>query len=40
MVLIAPGRYELVPATLGVQELKRIFGKHSNTVSIDDMNKA
>lgn len=39
-VQIAPGRYEFVAATHGVQELKGMFGKPAKVVSIDEMNKA
>ncbi len=39
-VQIGPDRYELVAATRHVSELKGMFGKPAQTVSIDDMNKA
>jgi AbrB family looped-hinge helix DNA binding protein len=39
-VQIAPGRYEFVAATRGVQELKGMFGKPPKAASIDDMNTA
>jgi AbrB family looped-hinge helix DNA binding protein len=38
-VQIEPGRFELVPATRSVRELKGLFGKPGRTVSIDDMNQ-
>ncbi len=39
-VQIEPGRYELVPATRSVRELKGLFGKRDRTVTIDEMNRA
>jgi len=39
-IQIAPGRYEFVAATRSVTELKGMFGKRANTVSIEAMNKA
>lgn len=39
-VQIGPGRYELVPATRSVRELKGLFGKRDRTVTIDEMNRA
>ena len=36
-VQIAPGRFELVPATRSVRELRGLFGKPGRTVSIDEM---
>lgn len=39
-VQIEPGRYELVPATRSVRELKGLFGKPDRTVTIDEMNRA
>ena len=38
-VQIEPGRFELVPATRSVRELKGLFGKPGRTVSIDEMNQ-
>lgn len=39
-VRIAPGRYEVVAATLSVHELEGMFGKPSRAVSIKEMNRA
>lgn len=39
-VEVAPRRYELVPATHAVTELKGMFGKARKRVSIDEMNAA
>lgn len=39
-IQIAPGRYEFVAATRSVNELKGMFGKPAQKVSIDDMNAA
>ena len=38
-VQIEPGRFELVPATRSVRELKGLFGKPVRSVSIDEMNQ-
>ncbi len=38
-VQIEPGRFELVPATRSVRELKGLFGQPGRTVSIDEMNQ-
>lgn len=38
-VQIEPGRYEIVPATRSVRELKGLFGKAARTVSIEQMNR-
>lgn len=38
-VQIGPGRYELVPATRSVRELKGLFGKPDRPVTIDEMNR-
>ena len=38
-VQIEPGRFELVPATRSVRELKGLFGKPVRTMSIDEMNQ-
>lgn len=37
-VEIEPGRFEIVPATRSVRELKGMFGKARRRVSIDEMN--
>jgi AbrB family looped-hinge helix DNA binding protein len=39
-VQVAPGRYELIAATLPVASLKGMFGKPRKAVSIEDMNAA
>ena len=39
-VEIGPQRYELIPATRSVTELKGMFGKARKRVSIDEMNAA
>ncbi len=39
-VEVAPRRYELIPATRSVTELKGMFGKARKRVSIDEMNAA
>jgi antitoxin PrlF len=39
-VEIAPGRYEFIAATKSVTDLKGLFGKPRNTVSIEEMNEA
>ncbi|MFM9881090.1 MAG: AbrB/MazE/SpoVT family DNA-binding domain-containing protein [Burkholderiaceae bacterium] len=39
-VQVAPGRFELIAATLAVTELKGLFGKPAKTVSIEAMNAA
>jgi antitoxin PrlF len=39
-VQIAPGRYEFVAATRHVTELKGMFGRAQQTVSVEDMNRA
>jgi len=38
-VQIEPGRFELIPATRSVRELKGLFGKPVRNVSIDEMNQ-
>jgi len=40
LVEVAPGRYELIAATHSVGELKWMFGKPRNAVSIEEMNVA
>jgi AbrB family looped-hinge helix DNA binding protein len=37
---VSPGRYEVIPATRPVTELKGMFGKPVKPVSVDDMNAA
>ncbi len=39
-VQIAPGRYEVMAATQSVTQLKGMFGKAKQVVSIDEMNQA
>jgi antitoxin PrlF len=39
-VEVDKGRFELVPATNSVRELKGMFGKPSKTVTIEEMNDA
>lgn len=39
-VEVEPGRFEIVPATRSVKELKGMFGKASRSVSIEEMNRA
>lgn len=39
-VEVEPGRFEIVPATRSVKDLKGMFGKASRSVSIEDMNRA
>jgi antitoxin PrlF len=39
-VEVEPGRFELVPATRSVKDLKGMFGKASRVVSVQEMNKA
>ena len=39
-VEVEPGRFELVPATRSVKELKGMFGKASRIVSVEEMNQA
>ena len=39
-VEVEPGRFELVPATRSVKDLKGMFGKSSRIVSIPEMNQA
>lgn len=39
-VQIAPGRYEFIAATKSVAQLKGMFGKVQQVVSVDDMNQA
>ncbi len=39
-VEVAPGRFEFIAATRSVTALKRMFGKSTATVSIDDMAEA
>jgi antitoxin PrlF len=39
-VEIAPGRYEFIAATRSVTELKGMFGKAHQVVSIEEMNAA
>ena len=39
-VEIEPGRFEIVPATRSVRELKGMFGKPGRRVSIEEMNEA
>lgn len=39
-VEVEPGRFEMVPATRSVTELKGMFGKPRRTVSIEEMNAA
>ena len=37
---VEPGRFELVPATRSVKDLKGMFGKASRIVSVQEMNQA
>ena len=37
---VEPGRFELVPATRSVKDLKGMFGKASRIVSVQEMNHA
>jgi len=37
-VEVAPGRYELIAATVPISRLKGMFGKPRKTVSIEEMN--
>ena len=39
-VEVEPGRFEIVPATRSVRDLKGMFGKPRRTVSIEEMNAA
>ncbi|HWG71893.1 MAG TPA: AbrB/MazE/SpoVT family DNA-binding domain-containing protein [Steroidobacteraceae bacterium] len=39
-VEVEPGRFEMVPATRSVKDLKGMFGKPSKVVSIEEMNRA
>jgi AbrB family looped-hinge helix DNA binding protein len=39
-VQVAPGRYEVIAATLPVTSLKGMFGKPRKAVSIEEMNAA
>jgi AbrB family looped-hinge helix DNA binding protein len=39
-VEVEPGRFEIVPATRSVKDLKGMFGKASRSVSIEEMNRA
>jgi len=39
-VEVEPGRFELVPATRSVKDLKGMFGKPSRTVSVQEMHQA
>lgn len=39
-VEVEPGRFEIVPSTRSVKELKGMFGKPSRIVSIEEMNRA
>jgi antitoxin PrlF len=39
-VEVEPGRYEFVAATRSVTELKGMFGKAKQTVTIEEMNRA
>ena len=39
-VEVEPGRFEFIAATRSVTELKGMFGKAKNIVSIEDMNAA
>ena len=39
-VQVEPGRFEIVPSTRSVRELKGMFGKTSKSVSIEEMNRA
>lgn len=39
-VEVEPGRFELVPATRSVKDLKGMFGKPARTVSVQEMNQA
>ncbi len=39
-VEIEPGRFEIVPATRSVRDLKGMFGKPDRRVSIEEMNEA
>jgi antitoxin PrlF len=39
-VEVEPGRFEIVPATRSVTDLKGMFGKPSRVVSIEEMNVA
>jgi len=38
-VEVAPGRFEVIAATRSVRELKGMFGKARQRVSIDEMNR-
>jgi antitoxin PrlF len=39
-VQVEPGRFEVMAVTRSVKELKGMFGKPRNTVSIEEMNPA
>ncbi len=39
-VKVEPGRFELVPATRPVKDLKGMFGKAPRIVSLQEMNQA
>jgi antitoxin PrlF len=39
-VEVEPGRFEIVPSTRSVKELKGMFGKASRIVSVEEMNRA
>lgn len=39
-VRIEPGRYEVIAATRSVRELKGMFGRPKQRVSIEEMNQA
>jgi antitoxin PrlF len=39
-VEVEPGRFEIVPSTRSVKEIKGMFGKASRIVSVEEMNLA
>ncbi|MBS0341379.1 MAG: AbrB/MazE/SpoVT family DNA-binding domain-containing protein [Proteobacteria bacterium] len=39
-VRVALGRFELIAATQSIRSLKGMFGRPTNTVPIEDMNRA
>jgi AbrB family looped-hinge helix DNA binding protein len=39
-VEVEPGRFEIVPSTRSVKELKGMFGKTAKVVSVEEMNRA
>jgi AbrB family looped-hinge helix DNA binding protein len=38
-VEVAPGRFEVIPASRSIRELKGLFGPARRSVSIDEMNR-